>query len=58
MRNGYFEFLAHFVELTDPREDRGANHNLLDLVGLALCGTLCGANSWADIERFALALIE
>ena len=55
MKNGYFEFLAHFVDLTDPRLDRGNNHNLFDIVGLALCGTICGANSWADIERFAVA---
>ena len=58
MRNGYFEFLAHFVDLTDPREDRGYNHKLLDVIGLALCGTICGANSWADVERFAKAHIE
>lgn len=55
MRNGYFEFLAHFVELSDPRRDRGRNHNLLDMVALALCGTIAGANSWADVERFAVA---
>jgi len=28
------------------------------MVGLALCGTICGADSWADIERFALNNIE
>lgn len=55
MKNGYFEFLAHFVDLTDPREDRGNNHNLSDIIALALCGTICGANSWADIERFCKA---
>lgn len=53
--NGYFEFLTHFVDLEDPREDRGQNHLLIDMVGLALCGTICGANSWADIERFCRA---
>lgn len=58
MGNRYFEFLAHFVDLTDPRKDRGNNHNLLDVIALALCGTICGANSWADIERFATAHIE
>ena len=56
--NGFFEFLTHFVDLTDPRVDRGLNHSLRDMVGLALCGTICGANSWADIERFAKAHIE
>lgn len=52
---GYFEFLTHFVDLKDPRKERGRNHNLLDLVAIALCGTICGANTWADIERFAVA---
>ena len=56
--NGFFEFLAHFVDLTDPRVDRGKNHSLKDMVGLALCGTICGADSWADIERFALNNIK
>jgi len=54
-KNGYFEFLTYFVDLTDPRKDRGRNHLLLDMVALVLCGTICGANSWADIERFAKA---
>jgi predicted transposase YbfD/YdcC len=53
MQNGYFEFLTFFVDLSDPRKNRGHNHQLLDMVALALCGTIAGANSWADIERFA-----
>ncbi|MCL4134809.1 UNVERIFIED_CONTAM: hypothetical protein GTU68_016496 [Idotea baltica] len=28
------------------------------MIALALCGTLCGADSWADIERFANGHIE
>ncbi len=55
MKNGYFEFLAHFVDLADPRQDRGHNHNLQDMIALVLCGTLCGADSYADIERFCVA---
>jgi hypothetical protein len=27
---------------------------LLDMVALALCGTIAGADNWADIERFAV----
>jgi predicted transposase YbfD/YdcC len=53
--NGYFEFLTFFEELPDPRHDRGQNHLLIDMVALALCGTICGADTWADIERFSLA---
>lgn len=55
MRNGYFDFLTHFVDLADPRQDRGFNHNLQDMVALVLCGTICGADSYADIERFCVA---
>lgn len=55
MKNGYFEFLAYFVDLKDLRKDRGQNHLLIDMIGIALCGTICGANSWADVERFATA---
>ena len=32
--NGYFEFLTHFVDLDDPRQDCGNNHLLIDMVGL------------------------
>ena len=53
--NGFFEFLTYFVDLTDPRKDRGRNHCLVEMVALALCGTICGADSWADIERFSKA---
>jgi predicted transposase YbfD/YdcC len=43
----------HFENLTDPRVNRGHNHNLLEMVFLALTATLCGAQSWVDVERFA-----
>lgn len=43
----------HFEKLTDPRLNRGKNHELLDLVFLALTATICGAQGWADVERFA-----
>lgn len=41
-----------FENLTDPRVARTRAHNLFDLVVVALCGTIAGANSWTDIERF------
>jgi len=48
----------HFVYLTDPRADRGLNHDLLEMLFLALTATICGANSWANVERFAKARID
>ncbi len=43
----------HFENLTDPRVNRGKNHDLLEMVFIALTATLCGAQGWADVERFA-----
>jgi predicted transposase YbfD/YdcC len=41
-----------FEDLTDPRIERTRIHDLFELVVVALCGTIAGADSWADIERF------
>jgi predicted transposase YbfD/YdcC len=44
--------LTHFENLTDPRIERTKRHNLLDIIFIALCATICGAEGYADIERF------
>jgi predicted transposase YbfD/YdcC len=41
-----------FEELTDPRIERTRVHDLFELVVVALCGTIAGADTWADIQRF------
>lgn len=41
-----------FEDLTDPRIERTRVHDLFELVVVALCGTVAGADTWADIERF------
>ena len=41
-----------FENLTDPRVERTRQHELFDLVVVALCATIAGADGWADIERF------
>lgn len=38
MKNGYSEFLTHFLDLKDARKERGRNHLLIDMVGITLCG--------------------
>lgn len=42
----------HFEEVTDPRLNRGGNYPLLEMVFVALCATICDANSWVDVARF------
>jgi predicted transposase YbfD/YdcC len=48
-------FTPYFTSLPDPRLARSRRHSLLDLVIIALCATLGGADGWADIERFGKA---
>lgn len=47
--------LTHFSNLTDPRLDRTKHHRLVDIVGLAICGGICGADGWTEIEEFGKA---
>jgi|TARA_B100001971_G_C18177119_1_gene530566 predicted transposase YbfD/YdcC len=42
----------HFGELEDPRMDRTRRHELLDIMTIAICGVICGADSWVDFELF------
>ncbi len=45
----------HFADLTDPRIDRSRLHELLDIVAIAICAVVAGADSWDDIEDFGNA---
>jgi predicted transposase YbfD/YdcC len=47
--------LAYFEDLPDPRVDRTRLHPLLSILGIALCGVLCGADTWIEIEEYGIA---
>jgi predicted transposase YbfD/YdcC len=42
----------HFASLDDPRIDRTKLHPLINILVIAVCGVICGADSWVDIELF------
>ncbi|MCB9134246.1 MAG: ISAs1 family transposase [Anaerolineales bacterium] len=42
----------HFSSLTDPRTGNAKQHLFLEIILLAICAVICGANSWTDIELF------
>lgn len=46
---------THFATLPDPRIDRTKRHALLDLLTIALCAVICGADSWVEVEQFGQA---
>ena len=50
-------FFACFEELEDPRDDN-ARHDLLELLLIALCAVLCGAEDCSDMALFGRAKEE
>src|SRR6056297_1166246 len=45
--------LTIFHTLSDPRQVKKVEHKLSDMLVVALCGAVCGVDTWADLERFA-----
>ena len=48
----------HFGDLTDPRIDRTKLHKLIDILVIAICAVIAGADNWEDVEEFGKARIE
>ena len=44
--------MDHFQDLEDPRIERSKRHGLLDIITIAICGVICGADSWVFVEMF------
>jgi hypothetical protein len=41
-----------FAAVEDPRVERARRHKLRDILIIALCGIICGAEGWGEIEVF------
>jgi predicted transposase YbfD/YdcC len=48
-------FAAAFSALSDPRRPNARHHKLLDILAIAFCACLCGAESCVDMADFAEA---
>ena len=44
--------MNHFQDLEDPRIERSKRHGLLDIITIAICAVICGADSWVYVEMF------
>src|SRR5258706_754090 len=40
----------HFKNVEDPRVERTKDHALLDMLVIAVCAVICGADDWVEIE--------
>jgi predicted transposase YbfD/YdcC len=47
--------LTHFASLEDPRDIRGKEHLLLDIIAIALCAVISGAEGWEDMAEYGRA---
>src|SRR2546427_10008175 len=53
-------FHEHFAALTDPRCPLAPNsrHLLMDILVIAVCAVISGAEGWEDIEEYGTAHAE
>jgi hypothetical protein len=42
----------HFEVIQDPRIERTKRHKLIDILTIAICGVICGADGWKTIEMY------
>jgi predicted transposase YbfD/YdcC len=48
----------YFGKVNDPRKERTKDHKLIDIIAIAICGVICGAEGWVDIEVFGNSKIH
>lgn len=48
----------HFSDLEDPRVNRTKKHKLIDIITIAICAVICGADGWVDIENYGNAKLD
>jgi predicted transposase YbfD/YdcC len=44
--------LDYFTDVTDPRIERTKLHKLEDILAIAICATICGAEGWTEMAFF------
>ena len=52
MQRPSVSIMDHFADLKDPRIERSKRHQLLDIIAIAICAVICGADSWVHVELF------
>ena len=50
--SGLLDYLA---DIPDPRIERCQAHRLIDILMIAVCGAICGADNWVAIAEFGRA---
>ncbi len=53
-----FNLIEHLKHIPDPRVQRTRRHELMDILVIALCATICGADDWVAVVQFGKAKKE
>src|SRR5215207_8106363 len=49
---------TYFNAITDPRLERNKRHKLIDIILVSVCGVMCGADGWEEIEEICKASVD
>ena len=41
-----------FAKVSDPRIGNATRHKLMDIMVIAICAVVCGADGWSDVALF------
>lgn len=55
---GNGQIAAHFGDIADPRIDRTKLHKLIDILAIAICAVICGADDWVEVALFGEAKVS
>jgi predicted transposase YbfD/YdcC len=44
-----------FASIPDPRSEHTRHHSLIDIISIAICAVICGADGWVAVETFGKA---
>jgi predicted transposase YbfD/YdcC len=48
----------YFGDMEDPRVERTKLHKLIDILVIAICAVIAGADNWEDVEEFGKSRLE
>ena len=51
-------FLDYFEEIEDPRSDKNKLYSVHEILLVAICALICGADSWRDLVTFGQEKLE
>ena len=51
-QNPTVSILDHFAEVEDPRVEYLVDHQLIEIIAIALCAVIAGADTWTEVADF------